>query len=953
MMRSVWTIAAREVQSLFRLPVGWIVVALYAFLSALVFVQTALIPGAPATMRYFFAAAAWMMVPIAPAISMRLFAEEARSGTVEMLRTAPVGDFAVALGKHLGAWIFLAITLAPTLVLPLTLALVSEPRPDPGPVFAGYLTLFLVGGLYLGIGTLASALTSSQTLAFLGTLMGIVLLLMLTSLAGPLQTLAGPRAQELAAAFSVIGRVSSLSKGVFDTGAVAFFLIGSAWAVVLTAGVLESRRLSRPRPVAAGLWVAFVAATGASALLLGVLAHDWRARVDITSTGSHRLSPRALGMLDLIDAPTELVFAIDLGGADRRAVDLVVDVLESYDRASDLLTLRVIDLGSPAGIEQTDDLLSVLAEREADRAGRVRETMETAAGRMRTLATDAESLARALDAVREAIGPGEPGAATNRAYFEQRAGLLRLGARTLSEQADALAGALTEPAGPAGLPAADAVVPQAAAALDAQRAQLAELAEQTRAFGVSEIAGPNAGALARAAADTAQTLRDAAAVAQERLDRLPRLDTLRVARALETGESLLVIGPPGQGVAAVDLEALLPSTEVLERAGLSAAGVIGPRAQELVATAIGRLVRPERPIVVFTHAHPPGALGSEGGSFARVRERLREREIDSVEWAALDQVEPPDLASLDPGGIRPVVFAVISPNSARGSAGGRLTGAQRANELAAVVRRLLDAGEPVLLSLNPSVFPTYGDTDPLAKLAEPFGITPRTGVTLLRNTTGRTDAATPGGLAADWLAVAVPPGGDHPIARAVRGLRTLVPWPTPLELAETPGVTSSPVLEMAGDEQTWAETRWLRFWSTEAQARSMLTEQPRYDQDEDERRDRWVIAAAAERRNSFGTSRLVVVGSNGWSSDSAVTSAVQMIDGRIANRFPGNDVLLDGSINWLAGLDELIAPSADARPVATVRPLAPAQLSTIRWTLLGVVPALILISGAAWRGLRG
>jgi ABC-2 type transport system permease protein len=227
MMRSVWTIAAREVQSLFRLPVGWIVVALYAFLSALVFVQTALIPGAPATMRYFFAAAAWMMVPIAPAISMRLFAEEARSGTVEMLRTAPVGDFAVALGKHLGAWIFLAITLAPTLVLPLTLALVSEPRPDPGPVFAGYLTLFLVGGLYLGIGTLASALTSSQTLAFLGTLMGIVLLLMLTSLAGPLQTLAGPRAQELAAAFSVIGRVSSLSKGVFDTGAVAFFLIGS------------------------------------------------------------------------------------------------------------------------------------------------------------------------------------------------------------------------------------------------------------------------------------------------------------------------------------------------------------------------------------------------------------------------------------------------------------------------------------------------------------------------------------------------------------------------------------------------------------------------------------------------------------------------------------------------------------------------------------------------------
>ena len=72
MIRAVWTIAAREVHSLFRLPVGWIVVALYAFLSGIVFVQTTLIPGAPATMRYFFAAAVWMMVPVAPAISMRL-----------------------------------------------------------------------------------------------------------------------------------------------------------------------------------------------------------------------------------------------------------------------------------------------------------------------------------------------------------------------------------------------------------------------------------------------------------------------------------------------------------------------------------------------------------------------------------------------------------------------------------------------------------------------------------------------------------------------------------------------------------------------------------------------------------------------------------------------------------------------------------------------------------------
>ncbi len=956
MIRAAWTIAAREVASLFRLPVGWIVVALYAFLSAIVFVQTTLVPGAPATMRYFFAAAVWMMVPIAPAISMRLFSEEARSGTIEMLRTAPVGDFAVSLGKFLGAWLFLALTLAPTLVLPITLAFVSDPRPDPGPILLGYLTLFLVGGLYLGIGLVASALTSSQTLAFLGTMMAIIVLMMVTSLAGPLQVLAGPRAQELAGAFSLTARVDELAKGVFDTAAVAFFLIGAGWAVVIAAGVLESRRLSRPRPLAAGLWAGFLGATGASALLLGVLSHDLRARVDVTSTGAHRLSPRAERMVGLLDGPTELVFAIDLSGADRRAVDLVTDVLKAYDRASDLLSLRVIDLGSPAGIEQTDELLSVLAARESDRAGRVTDALRAAAGAMRAAAAESDALARDLDGVRDAIAPADPGGQTNRAFFDQRAGLLRLGARTLTEQADAVAGALDTPAGPAGLAETDRLPPQAAALWTAQRTQLSELTEQTRAFAQSEIANPNAGALARAAAQRAERLRDAAAVGAETLERLPRLDTLRVARALETGESLLIIGPPNRGIAAVDLEALLPPTEVLERAGLSAAGVIGPRAQELVASAIGRLVRPDRPIVVFTHAENPGVLLGEGGFFTGVRERLREREIDSLEWAALAQAEPPDLARLDPAGLRPVVFVVVSPDSTTGSAGGRLTGAQRATELAAVVQRLIDAGEPVLLNLNPSVFPTYGDPDPLARLAEPFGIAPRTGLAMLRSTPGGAS----GSVFDPFLSVVPDPAGDtphppHPAADAARGLRTLMPWATPIDLIDAPRAAAEPLVELSGEAAAgvWAESRWLRLRSLTNTQRAMLTDQPVFNAGEDEQRPRWVLAAAGERTTALGVSRLIVVGSNGWASDGAVVGATQLIDGRITTRFPGNSVLLDASIHWLAGLDDLIAPGAQDRSVATVRALGPSQLSTLRWLLLGAVPGLILLAGAAFRGVRG
>lgn len=946
MIRGVWTIATREIASLFRLPVGWIVVALYAFLSAIVFVQFTLISGSPATLRYFFAAAAWMMVPVAPAISMRLLAEETKSGTAELLRTAPVRDFAVALGKFLGAWLFLAITLAPTLVLPITLWLVSEPAPDPGPVATGYLVLLLFGGLCLGVGLIASSLTSSQTLAFLGTLVAIILALLL---AGPVANTLGPRFGEPLRTFSVMARVNELSKGVLDTAAVAFFLIVIAWSIVVTAGVLESRRVARARSASAIVWGGFLIATTASAVLAGVLAHDHRARIDVTSTGEHRLGPRAERMVDLIDAPTELVFAVDRARSDARAADLVGDVLDAYDRSSAFITHRPIDLSTSRGLEQTDQLLKDLASREQTAIDRALGTLSSSAESMRSTAERMGELASRLDLVRDAIDPSSPNGTTNRAFFDQRAGLTRLGARTLSEQADSIEESLANPEPSTGLPAFDRLAGPAIAVWREQRAGLTDLAAQARAFAESELATGELGTLARAAAQSAAGLRDDAAVAQEQLERTPRIDAVRVARALETGEALLVVGPPELGVAAIDLETLLPSTEVLDRAGLSPAGFIGPRAQELVATAIGSLVRPERPIVVFTHGGRPGELLGSSDLVTNVVERLARSGTDAIEWAAAEEASPPALSSLDPTGSRPVVYLVISADSTQGSGEGRLNGAQRAEQLAASVQRVIDAGGSVLLSLNPSVFPTYGDADPMARLAEPFGIVARTGTPLL------TDRVGPGGRQANPLTTIVPEGGDHPIAGASRGLRFALPWAIPMELTQTEDAQASAVVTIAGDDasKAWSESQWLRFWSTPAQNRPLMRNQPEFNSNADRRADRWIVAAAGERSGRTASQRIVVVGSNGWATDGIVGAAEQLVDGRITTRFPGNGTLLDASIAWLSGQDELIAPGADARPIATIEPLAPAQLTSIRWVLLGVVPGLILVVGASVRAIRG
>ncbi len=240
-MRATLAIASREVGSLLRLPVGWVVIALFTFLSAVIFVNGTLIPGQPATMRYFFASASWMLIPVAPAISMRLISEELRSGSIEPLRTAPVSDSAVVWGKYLGAVGFLGLMLAPTLALVVVLVAVGDPKPDPGPIITGYLGLGLVGMLYLAVGLLASTLTSSQTLAFLGTLMFLILMMVLSGVVAT----AGSLPEWLSKALVGVGvqaRVRDLAKGVIDTGNVVFFLAGSAWFVLLASAALSTRR---------------------------------------------------------------------------------------------------------------------------------------------------------------------------------------------------------------------------------------------------------------------------------------------------------------------------------------------------------------------------------------------------------------------------------------------------------------------------------------------------------------------------------------------------------------------------------------------------------------------------------------------------------------------------------------------------------------------------------------
>ena len=150
---------------------------------------------------------------------------------------ASVGEWTIVLGKYIAACMFLITMMVPTLAFVGVLAWLSQP--DFGAIGAGYLGLLMLGMLYLAVGTLVSCLTSSQTLAFLGTLF---VLLVLDLAPARLAAQAPEPWSSLLFKLSPSIRVADFARGLIDTSTVAFFLLGSFWFIALASVVLQSRR---------------------------------------------------------------------------------------------------------------------------------------------------------------------------------------------------------------------------------------------------------------------------------------------------------------------------------------------------------------------------------------------------------------------------------------------------------------------------------------------------------------------------------------------------------------------------------------------------------------------------------------------------------------------------------------------------------------------------------------
>ena len=235
-MRTVHAVAWKEIQIYFGNPMAYIVAMIYLVATGYFFVIDLTDPFPEASLTSFFFIATLMLILLAPALTMRLLAEEQKLGTIELLLTAPVRDWEIVLGKYLSSLVFLLAMIGFTLYYPLLLIVFG--RPDPGPIYSGYLGLILYSGAALSIGILTSTLTSNQIVAFVVSA-GILLLLYFAD--------AGTGVAEgfwstLVTDIGMRSHFDDFEQGIIDTKHIIYFLSVTASFLFLSVRALESRR---------------------------------------------------------------------------------------------------------------------------------------------------------------------------------------------------------------------------------------------------------------------------------------------------------------------------------------------------------------------------------------------------------------------------------------------------------------------------------------------------------------------------------------------------------------------------------------------------------------------------------------------------------------------------------------------------------------------------------------
>ncbi len=241
--RATKAVLKRELAGYFATPVAYVFIVIFLFLTGIFTFQIArFYEAGQADLRAFFNFHPWLYLFLIPAVSMRLWAEERKAGTLELLMTLPVPMFAAVLGKFLAAWAFCGIALALTFPIWITVSYLGSP--DHGTILAGYIGSWLMAGGFLAIGSCVSATTKNQVIAFVVSVV-VCFLFLIAGYEPVMDAVSGWAPQSVidtVARFSFLTNFSNIAKGVLDARDVIFFTTLIGLFLLGTACVLELKK---------------------------------------------------------------------------------------------------------------------------------------------------------------------------------------------------------------------------------------------------------------------------------------------------------------------------------------------------------------------------------------------------------------------------------------------------------------------------------------------------------------------------------------------------------------------------------------------------------------------------------------------------------------------------------------------------------------------------------------
>lgn len=301
-LSNIWVVFRRDLAAYFTSPIGYIFMMVFVTISVGLY-MTSFFYFPVADMRPFFDNLPLLLVVFLPAVTMRLWAEERKENTWEMLLTFPMRASELVLGKFLAALAFFALTLFATITLPAMLF--SLGRPDPGAIFGGYFGTFLLGAFFLSLGIFFSGFFKDQIVAFVVTLLACFFIFLVGTefIASYIDDRVPGLGSLLSDLLGLLGHYSAFTKGVLDFADICYFVAWTVLFLILNILYIDARSRPNARAVFSG---AVASCLGIGFLFNYVMVGQSFLRLDLTEDKIYTISKASQSILSELTAPVQV-----------------------------------------------------------------------------------------------------------------------------------------------------------------------------------------------------------------------------------------------------------------------------------------------------------------------------------------------------------------------------------------------------------------------------------------------------------------------------------------------------------------------------------------------------------------------------------------------------------------------------------------------------------------------